>query len=307
MTNQVRILATRHYPEAIEQRLAQDYNATLNPQDRYFNTKDLVRASSDMGGLLISARETFDAQCIIALPRSVGILGAYSAGTDHIDISAALQRGLIVTSTHGDLKEKCADLAMLLLLNAARRAFEGDQLILSGKWIGWTPTQLLGMRFQAKHLGILEMEEIDRTSAHRATAFRLSIHYYNRKRLPPKLEAGATCHANPDRMLGISDFLSPNCPATPKTVGFLNRPRISLLPDRSVVVNISRGELIGEAALSNALITEKLAASGLDVFQNEPNVRANPRECPNVFLLPHAGMCTVRYPNCNGYADFERI
>lgn len=260
-----------------------------------------------MGGLLISARETFDAQCIIALPRSVGILGAYSAGTDHIDISAALQRGLIVTSTHGDLKEKCADLAMLLLLNAARRAFEGDQLILfengsdghQRNCSEWGSKRSASASWRWKKL-----------TAHRHTVqprFAYPSIIITENACPPKLEAGATCHANPDRMLGISDFLSLNCPATPKTVGFLNWPRFSLLPDRSVVINISRGELIDKAALSNALITGKLAAAGLDVFQNEPNVRANPRDLPNVFLLPHAGMCTVRYPNCNGYADFERI
>ena len=140
-----------------------------------------------MGGLLISARETFDAQCIIALPRSVGILGAYSAGTDHIDISAALQRGLIVTSTHGDLKEKCADLAMLLLLNAARRAFEGDQLILFENGSDGHQRNCSEWGSKRSTSASWRWKKLDRTSAHRATAFRLSIHYYNRKRLPPKI------------------------------------------------------------------------------------------------------------------------
>ena len=293
MTSTMRILATRHYPDAVEQRLTRDYKATLNPEDRYFKAKDLARASVDMSGLLISPRETLDARCIDTLPNSVRIVGTFSVGTDHIDIEAARQRGLTVTNVRGVLAETCADLAMMLLLTAARRAFEGDQLVRTGAWTGWAPRELLGIGFQGKRLGILGMGQIGRALARRASAFGMSIHYCNRKRLSPDLEAGATYHAKPEEMLANCDFLSLNCPATPETTGFLNRERISLLPDRCVVVNVSRGELIDETALSDALTKGKLAAAGLDVFADEPNVHKPLRELPNVFLMPHAGSATL--------------
>ncbi len=293
MTRQTRILATRHYPDAVEQRLTRDYTATLNLEDRFFKAKDLARASVGMSGLLISPRETLDAQSISTLPNSVKIVGTFSVGTDHIDIKAARQRGLIVTNVRGVLAQTCADLAMMLLLNAARRAFEGDQLVRTGAWTGWAPRQLLGIGFQGKRLGILGMGQIGRALARRASAFDMSIHYCNRKRLSPDLEAGATYYDNPDEMLAISDFLSLNCPATQETIGFLSRERISLLPDRCIVINVSRGELIDERALSDALTGGKVAAAGLDVFIDEPNVHKPLRRLPNVFLMPHAGSATL--------------
>jgi len=293
MTKKTKILATRHYPDAVEQRLTRDYEATLNPEDSYFKTKNLARASVEMGGLLISPREILDARCIDILPSSVRIVGTFSVGTDHIDLEAARQRGLTVTNVRGVLAETCADLAMMLLLTAARRAFEGDQLVRTGTWSGWAPKQLLGIGFQGKRLGILGMGQIGRALARRASAFGLSIHYCNRNRLSPDLEAGATYHSNPDQMLAISDFLSLNCPATPETVGFLNFHRISLLPDRCVIVNVSRGELVDETALSTALIQGKVAAAGLDVFANEPHVHERLRKLTNVFLMPHAGSATL--------------
>ena len=137
------------------------------------------------------------------------------------------------------------------------------------------------------------MGQIGRALARRASAFGLSIHYCNRNRLSPDLEAGATYYSNPDQMLAISDFLSLNCPATPETVGFLNFDRISLLPDRCVIVNVSRGELVDETALSTALIQGKVAAAGLDVFANEPHVHERLRKLTNVFLMPHAGSATL--------------
>jgi len=307
MTERPTILATRRFPDAVERRLARDYRARLNPDDRLYDRAGLIAAADGADGLFVSATEQFDAGQIARLPASVAILGTLSVGLDHIDLDAARARGLVITHTPDVLSEACADTAMLLLLAAARRAREGDTMVRDGSWTGWAPTQLLGVELNGKRLGILGMGRIGQALARRARGFGLEVHYCNRHRLPADREQGAVYHADADEMVGLSHFLSLNCPATPETIGFLDAARIARLPDGAVVVNISRGELIDEAALIAALKSGKLAGAGLDVFDGEPKVNAALRALPNTFLFPHAGSATVETRDAMGMMVLDSL
>ncbi len=164
----------------------------------------------------------------------------------------------------------------------------------SGAWTGWTPLQLLGREMTGHRLGVLGMGRIGRAVAARARGFAMPIHYYNRSRLAPSLEAGATFHATFEALLPNSDFLCVACPASPETYHLLDAARIALLPPGAVVANISRGDVIDDAALVAALETGHVAAAGLDVFENEPDIHPAYRSLPNVFALPHTGSATTQ-------------
>jgi lactate dehydrogenase-like 2-hydroxyacid dehydrogenase len=293
MPDKKRILATRRFPAAVEARLARDYAGVLNAGDRLYDADALVRAARGMDGVFATATESFPAGVVERLPDSVRILATMSVGTDHIDLAAARARGLVVTYTPDVLSEACADIAMLLLLAAARRAYEGDRLVRSGEWRGWAPTQLLGRELNGHRLGILGMGRIGRALARRARGFGLEVHYHNRRRLEPAREDGARYHAEADSLLAVSEFLSLNCPATEATRGVLDAARIARLPQGAVVVNISRGDLVVDDALIAALESGRLAGAGLDVFAGEPDVDPRYRRLDNVFLLPHLGSATV--------------
>jgi len=198
-----------------------------------------------------------------------------------------------VTYTPDVLTDATADLTLLLLLGAARRAGEGERLVRNGEWTGWAPTQLLGTHITGKRLGILGMGRIGRAVADRARGFAMRIHYSNRKRLPADLEKGAVFHADPEAMLKEIDFLSINCPAAPETTRFLNERRIGLMKDGAIVVNSARGAIVDDHALIAALRSGKLAAAGLDVFDREPDLEPAYRSLANTFLLPHLGSATV--------------
>ncbi len=301
------LLLTRKLPEEVEARASRDYSATLNPDDTPWSGPDLAARASGMDGILCSAGDRFDAATIAALPESVRILATFSVGTDHIDLNAAQARGITVTNTPDVLTDATADIALLLMLGAARRASEGERMIREGSWTGWTPTQLMGTHLGGKRLAILGMGRIGRAVADRARAFGMVIHYSNRSRLAPDLERGATFHADPDAMLEHADVLSFHCPATAETTHWLNAARIARLPRGAIVVNTARGAVVEDAALIAALKDGRIAAAGLDVFENEPNLDPAYRGLPNTFLLPHLGSATVETRNAMGFRALDNL
>ncbi len=303
------LLVTRRLPEAVEARAARDFDARLNPQDRTLSGADIAALARETGtvGILCTAGDRLDAEAVAALPEGVRIVATFSVGTDHIDLNAAKARGLTVTNTPDVLTDATADIALLLMLGAARRASEGERMVRAGAWTGWTPTQLLGTHLGGKRLGIIGMGRIGQAVARRARAFGMAIHYSNRRRLHPDQEAGAVYHADPEAMLPVCDVLSLHFPATPETTRWLNADRIGRLPPGAIVVNTARGSVVDDEALIAALSSGRLAAAGLDVFENEPNLHAGYRGLENCFLLPHLGSATVETRNAMGFKALDNL
>ncbi len=307
MTVKPVVLATRRFPDDVTVRLDRDYQARLNPEDRLYDAEALIAAAAGAEAIMTCSTEKYSAAVIERLPDGVRALATFSVGTEHIDLDAARARGLVVTNTPDVLTDATADITLLCLLGAARRAFEGQSMLRAGQWHGWTTTQLLGTHFTGKRLGILGMGRIGQAVARRARAFDMTIHYANRRRLPPELEAGAIYHADPEEMLGQIDFLSINCPASPETHHFLDAARIARLPDGAVVVNTARGQIVDDAALIAALESGKLGAAGLDVFEGEPDLDPGYLDLPNAFLLPHMGSATVETRNAMGFKCLDNL
>jgi glyoxylate reductase len=202
---------------------------------------------------------------------------------------------LIVTNTPGVLTEDTADLAMSLILAVSRRIVEGAQVIAEGRFEGWTPTWMCGRKLWGKRLGIVGMGRIGQALARRARAFGMQVHYHNRKAVSPRIEEelGATYWDDLDQMLSRMDLISLNCPATKDTRHLLDARRLGLFQPHAILINTARGDLIDEAALSDAVARRGLAGVGLDVFENEPAIHPGLIGHANVVLLPHLGSATL--------------
>ena len=235
------------------------------------------------------------------------VVATFSVGYEHIDVAAARARGIVVTNTPDVLTEATADIAMLCLLGAARRASEGDRMVREGRWVGWDAMLLLGTHLGGKRLGIVGMGRIGQALARRARGFGIAVHYHNRSRLAPEVEAGATYHARLEHLLAVSQFLSINAPSTPDTVRLLDAERIARLPDGAVVVNTARGNMVDDDALIAALGSGKIAAAGLDVFDGEPGLDARYRALDNTFLLPHLGSATRETRDAMGFRCLDNL
>jgi glyoxylate reductase len=290
VSDKPRILVTRRHLAEIEARLNSDYDVVLNEDDHIMSAEELVAAADGVEALFICVTEPLDKKTIDALPDSVRAILTLSVGTDHIDLAAAEKRGLAVLTTPGAVTAATAEIGMLLLLGAARRAHESSRHLRAGKWDIWSPTQFVGVEITGKPLGIFGMGRIGRTVAERARGFEMQVHYRNRNRLAPELEGNAIYFNDLEGFLGASEFLILCAPSTPQTQGFINADTIAQLPDGAVVVNIARGDLVDDDALIAALKSGKLAAAGLDVFNGEPaNVDRRYFQLPNVFMVPHIG------------------
>ncbi len=212
-----------------------------------------------------------------------------------------------MTNTPDVLSDATAEIAMLLMLGAARRAVEGDRLVRTGAWDIWSPAFMVGKQVTGARLGIIGMGRVGRAMAEKARGFRMEVHYFNRSRLPADQEQGATFHDSIDSLLGVADFLSLHCPATPETKGLMNADRLALLPDGAVMVNTARGALVDEAALMAALDSGKLGAAGLDCFVTEPGGNPGLAKYDNVFMLPHIGSATVQTRDAMGFRALDNL
>lgn len=307
MTEQATILVSRKLPDAVEARLRRDYRALLNPNDRHYTSEELLDKAAGADALLICHTELLNADVIYRLPERVRAIINFSVGVDHVDLAAASARGLIVTNTPDVLTDATAEIAILCMLGAARRASEGERLIRAGAWNTWSPAFMVGTQVTGKRLGIVGMGRVGQVTARRARGFDMQVHYYNRKRLAPELEHGAIYHGTLDELLPMCDFLSLHCPATPETQNLLNARRIGQLPDGAIVVNTARGAIVDEAALLDALRQGKLAGAGLDVYRNEPHIASAFAELDNTFLLPHIGSATRETRNAMGFRALDNL
>ncbi len=301
------VLVTRKLPEAVEQRIQENFDAKFNAHDHPFTTDEMLELARGVDAIYACHTDKFSAEVIRRLPNSVRAIANISVGVDHVDLDAAKSRGIIVTNTPGVLADATAELTMLLILAAARRAGEGERLVRSGGWNMWSPNFMLGVQVTGKRLGIIGMGGVGQVVAKRARGFDMQIHYYNRMRLAPEIEQDAIYHESYEDLLPQCDFLTLHCPATPETHRLLNAERIALLPDGAIVVNAARGSVVDETALMAALKSGKLAAAGLDVFDNEPNIDPAWRELDNVFLMPHVGSATHETRNAMGFMVVDNL
>jgi lactate dehydrogenase-like 2-hydroxyacid dehydrogenase len=287
------VLVTRKLPDAVEARLSRDYDARLNPSDKLLSAEEIVAGVQTADALLPCPTCKVTAEMIRRFPDRLKAIATFSVGYEHIDIKAAKERGIAVGNTPDVLTDATADIAMLLMLGAARGAHTGERAVREATWGAWAPTGMLGVHMTGKRLGIYGMGRIGQALAKRARAFDMTIHYHNRSRLSSALEQGAIFHERAEDMLPHCDFLSLNAPATAETTGFFNETRIGLLPDGAILVNTARGPLVDDEALIAALKSGKIFAAGLDVFTGEPAINPAYRSIPNAFLLPHLGSATT--------------
>ena len=301
------VLVTRKLPAAVETRLLKDYQPILNARDEIYSKPQLLELAADVDAIVPCHTERMDAEVIAALPERVRAICSFSVGVDHIDLDAARARGIIVTNTPDVLSDATAEIAMLLLLAAARCAYVGERSIRTDTWADWTAFDGLGLQVTGKRLGILGMGRVGRVMARRARGFDLQIHYHNRRRLTPEEEQGAVFHETLEDMLPHCDFLSIHCPSNPASSHLINAETLRLLPPEAVVVNTARGTVVDDDALINALREGRLFAAGLDVFNNEPHIDPRYRELENCFLLPYIGSATRETRDAMGYRALDNM
>lgn len=297
----------RRLSDASLERAQRDYDCIINWEDGLSTADDIVSMSAKVDGIIPCHSEHFSAGVAARLDPRLKIIANHSVGVDHCDLPALKARGITVTNTPDVLSDATAEIAMLLMLGAARRAVEGDRLVRSGAWDVWSPSFMVGKQVTGARLGIVGMGRVGRAFAQKARGFGMEIHYFNRNRLPEAQEQGAIFHDRIEDLLGVADFLSLHCPATPETTGLMNGERFALLPDAAIIVNTARGALVDETAMMAALDSGKLAGAGLDCFVNEPGGNPALAQYDQVFMLPHIGSATVTTRDAMGYRALDNL
>jgi len=289
------VVVTRKLPDVIETRMMELFDTKLNLDDHPLAKTELIEAVKTADVLVPTLTDRIDAAILASAGPNLKLIANFGTGVDHIDLASARQRGIVVTNTPDVLTEDTADMTMALLLAVPRRLSEGERLVRSGDWAGWSPTSMLGHRIWGKRLGIIGMGRIGQAVARRAKGFGLAVHYHNRKRVHPEIETEleATYWESLDQMLARMDIVSIHCPHTPATYHLMSARRLKLLPSHAIVINTARGEVIDENALTRMLAKKELAGAGLDVFENEPAINPKLLALDNVVLLPHMGSATI--------------
>jgi lactate dehydrogenase-like 2-hydroxyacid dehydrogenase len=298
---------SRRLPDAVELRVAERYEVVRNPEDTVLSPVALAEAAEGCEYILTSAMQPVPREVFQKLKGTLKAIGTLSVGYNHIDLDAAQEFGVAVFYSPGVLSDACAELGIMLLLNAARRGYEADTMMRAGSWTGFAPTQLLGVGLTGRRAGILGMGRIGQAIARRLQAFGVELHYHNRSRLDAQMEGNAIYHDSPEDLLSVSDFLFLLAPGSPELVRFLNRERIALLPKDAIVVNISRGDTVDDDALIEALQSGRIFAAGLDVFSGEPAFAPRYRALTNVFLTPHIASATVDARNAMGFLVLDGL
>src|SRR6201995_5611250 len=301
------LVVTSHFIKSVEARINNEYEVRRKGDGASFTREELLTAADGADAILATPFDNLDADFFNRVSPSVKAISTYSVGFDHIDVRAAAERNIAIGYTPAEVTDATADVAMLLLLGASRRAFEAQSLVRPGEWTIPRAAALLGWQITGKTLGILGMGRIGQAVAKRARAFGMKIHYSNPHPLPADKVGDAVFHSDPLEFLGVSQFLSLNAPETEKTHHFLNARKIALLPPGAIVVNTARGGLVVDDDLIAALKSGHLAAAGLDVFEGEPKLHPGYVELKNVFLLPHIGSATIESRTNMGMVALDNI
>lgn len=299
---------TRKLSDATMARARRDYEVIDNPEDRVFSRDEIVQISARADAILPCHTEIFDADVAARLDARVKVIANHSVGVDHCDLPALGARGVVVTNTPDVLSDATAEIAILLMLGAARRAAEGDMLVRSGRWRDWSPSFMVGRQITGKRFGVLGMGRVGRVAAERARGFGMRIHYHNRRPVADAAERlGAIYHDSVDSLIAHSDVLSLHCPATGENRGMINAERLKLLPEGAVLVNTARGAIVDDAALIAGLKSGRPWAAGLDVFNGEPDIDPGYCALPNIFLLPHIGSATLETRDAMGARALDNL
>ena len=288
-----KIFVTRRLLKENEEKLKTLFEATLNKDDKIYSPEEIINGSKNYDGILSSVTDPINADTISKLSDSIKIIANGAVGFGNIDIQAAKEKGITVTNTPDVLTDATADIQILLLLGASRKAYEGRIAAETQNW-KWSWDFLLGKQMSNKRLGILGMGRIGRAVAKRAKAFNMEIHYHNRSQLSLDLEDGAIYHKDLKSLFKKSEFLSINCPATPETRNLINKETLSYLEENTVIGNAARGDVVNDDAMVEALKNGKVFAYGLDVYNGEPKIHPEYLKLKNIFLLPHLGSATKR-------------
>jgi lactate dehydrogenase-like 2-hydroxyacid dehydrogenase len=287
-----RILISRRWPEAVEQRLGARYDVTLNTTDAPLTVDQLRAAMGEYDALCPTVSDKVPAEVLAAPGARVRIIANYGAGYEHIDLAAAKAAGLMVTNTPDVLTDATAELAVLLMLMTSRRAGEGERELRDGRWAGWRPTHLLGQSLAGKTLGLVGYGRIARATAQRArAALGMEIAYYSRRRAAD--EDGATYHGSLESLAAAADVLSLHTPGGPETHHMIDAALLARMKPTALLINTARGSVVAEADLARALTDGVIAGAGLDVYQGEPTVNPLLLAAPNTVLLPHLGSATL--------------
>lgn len=297
----------RKVSDATIERARRDYEVVMKEADTPGTPDEIVAMSAKVDAMMPCHSEHFTADVVARLDPRLKIVANHSVGVDHCDLGALKERGIVVTNTPDVLSDATAELAMLLMLGAARRAVTGDRLVRTGAWKSWSPSFMVGKQVTGARLGIIGMGRVGRALAAKARGFDMQVHYHNRSRLPSVQEQSAIYHPKLESLLAKADFLSLNCPATPETRELVNSERLALLPDGAVLVNTARGALVDEDALLAAIRSGKIAAAGLDCFQTEPGGNPAFAEHENIFMLPHIGSATTRTRDAMGFRALDNL
>ncbi len=302
-----RLWITRRLSDATLERAARDYDVVINHDDTPGTAADLIAASADFDAIIPCHSEHFSADVVAQFSDRLQIVANHSVGVDHCDLPALKGRGIVVTNTPDVLSDATAELAMLLMLGAARHAVAGDRIVRTGNWDSWSPAFMVGKQVTGARLGIVGMGRVGRAFAAKARGFDMEVHYFNRNALPDDQAQGAVYHDTVESLLMVADFLSLHCPATPETNDLMNPERFALLPEGAVVVNTARGALVDEDALMAALDNGHVAAAGLDCFKVEPGGNPAFSGYDNVFMLPHIGSATRQTRDAMGFRALDNL
>ena len=288
-----KILITRKLLRENEEKASKLWDVKLNLNDEVYSQKKLIELSKGFDGILSSLTDKIDEKVINSLPSSIKIISNFAVGFGNIDHEAAKKKNIAVTNTPDVLTDATAEIAMLLILGACRRANEGINHVKKENW-KWSADFLIGKQLTGSRLGILGMGRIGRALAKLAKSFGMEIHYRNRSRLSPELEMGAKYHESIKSLFSISDVLSICCPSTKETKDIINKETLEYFPSGAIITNVARGDMIDDEAMIQALINRKIYAIGLDVYKGEPKIHQGYLNQPTAFILPHLGSATKK-------------
>jgi lactate dehydrogenase-like 2-hydroxyacid dehydrogenase len=301
------LVVTSHFIQPVEARIESNYEVRRKTDGTSFTRDELLAAAEGADAMFITPFDRLDAEFFRRVAPSVKVISTFSVGLDHIDLRAAAERNIAIGYTPNEVTDATADIAMLLLLGASRRAYEAQELVRSGEWTIPRALSLLGWQVTGKNLGIFGMGRIGQAVAKRARGFGMKIHYCNTRQLPAEKAGDAVFHADPLELMKVSQFLSLNAPETTATRHFLNSKTIALLPQNAIIVNAARGGLIKDDDLIAALKSGRVAAAGLDVFEGEPKLNPGYVGLKNTFLLPHIGTATIESRTNMGMVALDNI
>ena len=305
--NKKRLWITRRLSDATLERAQRDYDVVINHNDTPGTAEQLIAASREFDAIIPCHSEHFSADVVAQFSDRLKIVANHSVGVDHCDLPALKEHGITVTNTPDVLSDATAELAMLLMLGAARHAVAGDRIVRTGDWDSWSPAFMVGKQVTGARLGIVGMGRVGRAFATKARGFGMEVHYFNRSPLSADQAHGAVYHESVESLLGVADFLSLHCPATPETVDLMNAERFALMPEAAIIVNTARGALIDEDALLGALDNGQIAAAGLDCFKVEPGGNPAFSKYDNIFMLPHIGSATRKTRDAMGFRALDNL